>query len=317
MEGQFEISIKWNGKDITVSNLELFNTIADLKNELYMLTKVNPNKQKLLGLKLNDGTSAITNETRLEDLKYKPGTKIMMMGTVDEVINEMNKIPENLPEVVDDFVDKNLEEVQLQNREENLAKVNRRIKEYKITIVNEPRPGKKLLVLDIDYTLFDHVSPAQSGSELMRPYLHEFLTLAYEDYDIMIWSATSMKWIDAKLQEMGITRNPNYKLVCCLDGAAMISVYTAEYGLLNVKPLQVIWGKFPDHYSPKNTIMFDDLKRNFLMNPQNGLRIEPYKNAHTNRTKDNELYRLSIYLKKISQLEDLSELKHRHWPKYI
>lgn len=45
---------------------------------------------------------------------------------------------------------------------------------------NEPRPGKKLLVLDIDYTLFDHRSVAETGNELMRPFLHEFLTSAYE-----------------------------------------------------------------------------------------------------------------------------------------
>ncbi len=63
--------------------------------------------------------------------------------------------------------------------------------------------------------------------------------------------------------------------------------------------------------------MFDDLRRNFLMNPQNGLKIEPYKNAHTNRNKDRELYKLSIYLKKISKMEDLSSLKHKHWQKYI
>jgi ubiquitin-like domain-containing CTD phosphatase 1 len=62
--------------------------------------------------------------------------------------------------------------------------------------------------------------------------------------------------------------------------------------------------------------MFDDLRRNFLMNPQNGLRIEPYKNAHTNRDKDQELKKLSNYLKKISQLDDLSDLKHKYWHKY-
>ncbi len=39
--------------------------------------------------------------------------------------------------------------------------------------------GKKLLVLDIDYTLFDHRSEAQTGTELMRPFLHEFLAQAY------------------------------------------------------------------------------------------------------------------------------------------
>jgi ubiquitin-like domain-containing CTD phosphatase 1 len=52
----------------------------------------------------------------------------------------------------------------------------------------------------VDYTLFDHRSPAENARQLGRPYLHEFLTLAYERYDIVIWSATSMKWIELKMQ---------------------------------------------------------------------------------------------------------------------
>ena len=39
-----------------------------------------------------------------------------------------------------------------------MAKISRRIKGYKIEIINEPRPGKKLLVLDIDYTLFGKIT---------------------------------------------------------------------------------------------------------------------------------------------------------------
>lgn len=45
-----------------------------------------------------------------------------------------------------------------------LAKINKRVRDYKITILNEPREGKKLLVLDIDYTLFDHRSVAETGN---------------------------------------------------------------------------------------------------------------------------------------------------------
>jgi len=61
-----------------------------------------------------------------------------------------------------------------------LAKVEKRVREYQITEINPPREGKNLLVLDIDYTLFDHRSSAETGYELMRPYLHEFLTQAYK-----------------------------------------------------------------------------------------------------------------------------------------
>ena len=57
--------------------------------------------------------------------------------------------------------------------------------------------------------------------------------------------------------------------------------------------------------------------RNFLMNPKNGLKIVPYKNAHSNRNVDRELYKLTLYLKKISELEDLSDLDHKYWEKHI
>lgn len=83
-----------------------------------------------------------------------------------------------------------------------------------------------------------------------------------------------------------------------------------------MKPLAVIWGKYPTVYTAKNTIMFDDIRRNFLMNPQNGLRIRAFREAHLNRDKDRELLHLAKYLKDIAALEDLSQLNHRSWEKY-
>ena len=85
-----------------------------------------------------------------------------------------------------------------------------------------------------------------------------------------------MKWIEEKMKLLGCTNNPNYKLAFYLDSRAMISVQTEKYGLVDVKPLGVVWGKF-GQYNKRNTIMFDDLRRNFLMNPQNGLKIRPFR----------------------------------------
>ena len=49
----------------------------------------------------------------------------------------------------------------------------------------------------------------------------------------------------------------------------MITVHSEKYGLVQVKPLPVIWGSeiFKNTYHAKNTIMIDDIRRNFLMNP--------------------------------------------------
>ena len=95
-------------------------------------------------------------------------------------------------------------------------------------------------------------------------------------------SATNMRWIEEKMKLLGCDKNPNYKLSFYLDSRAMISIQTEKYGIVDVKPLGVIWGKYPQ-YDKKSTIMFDDLRRNFLMNPQQGLKIRAFRFVvHTN-----------------------------------
>lgn len=312
MEVNIKLIVKWSGKEYEIVLTEN-DTVANLKTAIQKQTGVRPERQKLLNLK-HKGKNA-DDECRIGQLKLKPAFKIMMMGSLEEDIAEASKTPENLPAVINDL-DIEDEEVAIESQEIYLAKIARRIKEYEIKILNEPRQGKKLLVLDIDYTLFDHRSIAQSGVELMRPYLHEFLTSAYEDYDIIIWSATGMKWIEEKMKLLGVTTNPHYKIMCYLDYLAMISVHTPKYGVIDVKPLGVIWGKF-SQYSSKNTIMFDDIRRNFIMNPKNGLKIRPFRQAHLNRTTDKELLYLSKYLKDLAiYCDDFTNVNHKHWEKF-
>jgi ubiquitin-like domain-containing CTD phosphatase 1 len=247
--------IKWSGSEypVEVSSSENGSpaTVIDLKKAVHAKTGVRPDRQKLLGLKVNG--KAAMDDTRVCDLSIKPGSKIMMMGSKEEDIAEVSKEPENLPEVVNDLDIPDDVVIPLSKRDEYLAKIEKRVKEVKIEIMNPPRPGKKLLVLDIDYTLFDHRSVAEHPHQLMRPYLHDFLTSAYEDYDIVIWckscicyflednhtvthltAATSMKWIEVKMRQLGVTTNPDYKITFMMDSSAMIALHTHEYGFLDV-----------------------------------------------------------------------------------
>jgi ubiquitin-like domain-containing CTD phosphatase 1 len=188
--GAVSYIVKWSGNEYPIEVDEGGDTgsaptVLDLKKCVHNKTGVLPDRQKLLGLKAN-GKPA-TDETRISDLSIKPGSKIMMMGSREADIAEASKEPEGLPEVINDLDIPDDVELPLAKREEYLAKIEKRVKEVKIEIINPPREGKKLLVLDIDYTLFDHRSVAEHPHQLMRPYLHEFLTSAYEDYDIVIW----------------------------------------------------------------------------------------------------------------------------------
>ncbi|KAL7307215.1 hypothetical protein TKK_0000938 [Trichogramma kaykai] len=312
MDEEIKIIVKWSGADYPVNDIGDNDTVLTLKEKIQKLTGVRVDRQKLLNLKFK-GKPAQDDDI-VSELGLKPGYKLMMMGSREKDIAEVNEVPEDMPEVVNDL-DIEEEEVEIEKAEIYLAKIQRRIDTYKIEELNPLREGKKLLVLDIDYTLFDHRSVAESGIELMRPYLHEFLTSAYKNYDIVIWSATNMKWINEKMKLLGVSNNPNYKIAFHLDSLAMISVHTPKYGVVDVKPLGLIWGKYKQ-FSAKNTIMFDDIRRNFIMNPQSGLRIRAFRQAHLNRQKDRELLKLSKYLELIAPLDDFQTLNHRKWEEY-
>ncbi|KAF9690250.1 hypothetical protein SADUNF_Sadunf01G0176100 [Salix dunnii] len=309
-EEELTLQLKWSGKEFTVRVCG-DDSVADLKRSICELTNVLPKRQKLLYPKI--GNKLADDSVLLSQLPLKSSLKMTMIGTVEDDII-MDQV--DSPEIVDDLELGQEEAVDIKDKEVNKQKLRKRIDQFKIELKNPCRPGKKLLVLDIDYTLFDHRSTAENPLELMRPYLHEFLTAVYAEYDIMIWSATSMKWVELKMGQLGVLNNPNYKITALLDHLAMITVQSDSRGIFDCKPLGLIWAKFPEFYSSKNTIMFDDLRRNFVMNPRNGLVIKPFRKAHANRDNDQELVKLTQYLLAIAEIDDLSVLDHKYWEFY-
>ena len=100
--------------------------------------------------------------------------------------------------------------------------------------------------------------------------------------------------MEIKLTELGLLTDPGFKIIFVLDKTAMFKVprppgidgfEEEEVGggkkeegdkEHSVKPLQIIWRKFAGVYGPHNTVHIDDLKRNFMLNPECGVEVEGY-----------------------------------------
>jgi len=189
-----------------------------------------------------------------------------------------------------------------------------------IDIVNPPNPCKKCLVLDIDYTIFDHKSDFELALEYKRPYLHEFLKVCSVYYNIVIWSATAMCHIQTKMEKLHLLDDPDFKICFALSREFMFPYYFSRKRkayVQDIKPLPIIWHKFGNVHTLENTIHIDDVEENFALNPQNGLKISPFKDALQSRQTDRELFYLTQYLILISRLPSFSLLDHSKWKDFL
>ncbi|OAY76804.1 Ubiquitin-like domain-containing CTD phosphatase [Ananas comosus] len=326
---EMTLTVRWSGREYTVRVCG-DDSVAELKRRICEATSVLPKRQKLLypklAAKLNDDSLLLSH------LNLKASVKMTMIGTVEDdiIVDQADS-----PEIIDDFELGQDEVVDIKDKGVNKQKLQRRIDQYKIKLLNPCREGKKLLVLDIDYTLFDHRSSAENPLELMRPckfiiLMHKklllfvisvllpykFLLQIFTSFSLLFTQSMISSYgpqLELKMGQLGVLSNPSYKITALLDHLAMITVQSDRHGTFDCKPLGLIWAQFSEFYNSKNTIMFDDLRRNFVMNPQNGLVIRPFKKAHLNRSSDRELVKLTQYLLTIADLPDFSQLDHSRW----
>ncbi|PPQ66466.1 hypothetical protein CVT26_011224 [Gymnopilus dilepis] len=327
----------WAGKPYTIEVADS-DRLLDLKSAIYDLTKVPNERQKILGFVKGKLPS---DETRISDLSIIPAKKFTLIGTPEgDEIKDPSQL-ESLPDVVNDLDVDFSDNLAASNRylhdARNIRKVHEATKNLQVNIIHPLRPGKKLLVLDIDYskssfplflrTILD-TKPLTSGSlppsECARPGLHEFLEAIYPFYDstyliflkarLLRCLLTSWIWLETKLVELGMIGSHRSYQTC------MFTVFTERDGkpwTHSVKALQIIWNHFPQ-FNATNTIHVDDLSRNFALNPKEGLKISAFKNAHTPEAiADRELQKLARYLIHIAGVSDFTTLSHKDWKSVV
>lgn len=301
------------------------HTVGELKAAVEERTSVPAEGQKLLGL---PSAAAGNDAAELGSLNLKkPVQKLILMGTTSAALQREREIREAAMAEADEFVasaETETGEIPVHLHPKTLELVAHRVGTYKPKMVAGFRPrteGQKprTLVCDLDYTFLDHRSIAERPIDMMRPHLHEFLSSVYAaGWDIVIWSATGMSWIELKLRSFGCLVHPAYKIAALVDRGAMVTVDAPEYGgRVDIKPLPVLWDLFRPDMHPDTTVMIDDLRRNFLANPQQGLRIKACRDLPNTRHTDTELVFLARYFASIAELDSYADLNHRKWRKYL
>lgn len=304
-------------------------------------TKTNTNTADEHGIK--------SMSTKLISVKHN----FILMGTAEKdiFVDPMDQNQDLLPEVVDDFdLDFNAGSQEWLAHVATGQNLKKFTDSTAVNIIHAPRTGKPLMVLDLDHTLLDfsrksieqastadrqatsssnsssnsgdngtnhHYSTQEAIERMKRPFMDEFLAKAYQSYDLVVWSQTSWRWLETKLIELGMLANPRYRFCFVLDKTSMFAVTsTARSGKKvkhYVKPLQIIWNKFPGTWGPHNTVHLDDLSRNFALNPGNGLKVSAFYRKKQGK-RDVELVGLAKYLEQLaSDVKDFTTVEIKYW----
>jgi ubiquitin-like domain-containing CTD phosphatase 1 len=335
--------IKYKG-DVHEVPVDPTETVLDVKERVEAITCVSKAKQKLLGLRLKGvpGVGAkVTDETRVDDLDLRGHSAkkpVMLLGTPEAAHQRLRQEEEMQMQPHCQAFDEDEAEGEgevcgdggsLASRPDVVAKLQSRYQRANILQLHPPKKGK-CVVFDIDYTFFDLGGTSERPEELLRPYTKELMRYVNAElgFDIVIWSANSMKWITVKLKELGLVGDTvGFKITACMDYTAMLTLSSSELGeerkrkrmsaTFDCKPLAVLFHRYSEYYSPDQTVMLDDLRRNFILNPKQGLTVRPFRKATTQGKQDTEFESLMAYFRILGGMESFDALDHNVWKRYL
>jgi len=237
MNGNVTLTARWGGQavEVTLSPAD-WNTVTfdEFRGLLEAETDVPANKMKLIGIVTSDGK--LPKNELIKDLRFKKSDRsFMLVGTA-----RGNFLKEPEP---DDDVETAVASYDVSLAFEVLRdRMREAIKTTDLRWMNSGTRSKKLLVLDLDYTLFDCQGTRDVRiplSAYKRPYFDSFLKEAYENFNLCVWSQTSWTWVEAKVTELGMLSSPDYNLLFVLDQSSMFTVTSSKNGSREERTHQV------------------------------------------------------------------------------
>jgi len=157
-EKWISLSFTWSGRSFTLQIADS-DRIFDLKAVLFSMTDVPPERQKILGLVKG---RLPADDGRIGDIGLINGKKFQLVGTPQgRELKDPSRM-ELLSDVVNDLdVDFSANPAAAESHKNdlrNIRKIREATEKLKINFINPLREGKRLLVLDIDYSLVSYCS---------------------------------------------------------------------------------------------------------------------------------------------------------------
>ena len=123
-----------------------------------------------------------------------------------------------------------------------------------------------------------------------RPYLQEFLTYIFANYNVSVWTAATKDYADFVVKNIIIAGRPERKLdfVFHSDHCKMSRILRRK-----LKCLDLLWKRYHLRgYDAKNTVIIDDNSEVFRSQRRNTIRAPPFQFYDKNSEKDKFLIQL-------------------------
>jgi len=168
------------------------------------------------------------------------------------------------------------------------------------------------IILDMDQTLIHGNLNSYSiyADPIPRPHLKEFLEFLFENCkNVSIWTHGLKQWYDVVYQKVFKNLIPEGKTFHFVrtretpigDYDDIIQINKKLHDIKSnissisfLKPLLVIYKKYPDEYNENNTFIIDDNPITYSINKENAIEIKPYNGIDNS---DTELLRIMKLIK--------------------